>query len=615
MNRKRDVEILECTLRDGSYAIDFKFTDADTKLITKKLSQVGFKWIEVGHGLGLGASAANKGKMPHTDEVLIRASKSVSEKALIGMFCIPDLAPLDLLGRAKENGLDFIRIGQNATEAEGAFPYLEEARKVGLIPFMNFMKSYAITPKEFGEKAKSAQEAGAEVVYLVDSSGGMLPENVDAYLKEARDQCECPLGFHGHDNLKIAVSNSIQAMKSGATYLDTTLCGLGRSSGNAASETSVAILEMMGKHTGIDLFELLDIGDMYMWPLMSGMQLHSMMAVAMGYGQFHSSFLPEVRLMAAKYRVDIKRLVIKMGQIDPVHLDKKKLEEVAIQLADTDKTVSRELISFRSKEVTGRKISTSIHSVQTLVDGMVVLGAKRPNTLSILELVPYSEETDDLVLPEFILEDSQCIIGRVTVGSFQALEQVLKLSEGNISLYLTDGKNIPWAEGWVKKVVEHAGKKNTIPFDTEELKSRYLVDAICLAAHNFGDKTLLMYGIDEFFLDQLKVKDVFDNIFIYGGRETQKQTDAKAVYLSNHEDWAALDIKADIVLLINSISENDFKQASRLVKTNGKIIAVDQASGFRFKNYSVNDLIFINPHLAYSGLVSRIIAMKSGYGR
>jgi len=71
----RRVEILECTLRDGSYAVDFKFTENDTAVMAGVLDRLGFRWIEVGHGVGLGAAKAGKGTMPASDERLIEAAK------------------------------------------------------------------------------------------------------------------------------------------------------------------------------------------------------------------------------------------------------------------------------------------------------------------------------------------------------------------------------------------------------------------------------------------------------------------------------------------------------------------------------------------------------------
>ena len=102
------VEIMECTLRDGSYAVDFKFTENDTAILAGVLGRLGFRWIEVGHGVGLGAMKAGKGTMPTTDERLIEAAKRAAPNALIGCFFIPGIGTTDQLKSARAAGLDFV---------------------------------------------------------------------------------------------------------------------------------------------------------------------------------------------------------------------------------------------------------------------------------------------------------------------------------------------------------------------------------------------------------------------------------------------------------------------------------------------------------------------------
>ena len=68
MNKEKRIDILECTLRDGSYAVDFQFTPRDTAIIAAGLEKVGIRFIEIGHGLGLNASNAGKGAAAATDE-------------------------------------------------------------------------------------------------------------------------------------------------------------------------------------------------------------------------------------------------------------------------------------------------------------------------------------------------------------------------------------------------------------------------------------------------------------------------------------------------------------------------------------------------------------------
>ncbi|MFC1715913.1 4-hydroxy-2-oxovalerate aldolase, partial [Candidatus Poribacteria bacterium] len=168
---QKKIEILECTLRDGSYPVDFKFTLQDTALLTRLLADIGFKYIEVGHGVGLGAARAGKGQTPWPDEEAIRVAKStIGDRSAIGVFCIADIATFDDMKRAADAGLDFIRIGQNAPDMHTAIPYIKEALRLGLTPGVNFMKSYAITPEDFGEKAKMVADEGAETVCVVDSA-------------------------------------------------------------------------------------------------------------------------------------------------------------------------------------------------------------------------------------------------------------------------------------------------------------------------------------------------------------------------------------------------------------------------------------------------------------
>ena len=159
-DKVREIDILECTLRDGSYAVDFRFTEQDTRLLTGLLAGVGFRWIEVGHGLGLGAADAGKGRMPTDDATMIAAARKGAKDARIGVFCIPGIARQEMLTEAREAGLDFVRIGQNPEQIDTAYPFIERAAAIGLVPIVNVMKSYAIPPTEFGRIAAEVTEAG-----------------------------------------------------------------------------------------------------------------------------------------------------------------------------------------------------------------------------------------------------------------------------------------------------------------------------------------------------------------------------------------------------------------------------------------------------------------------
>src|SRR5687768_11796614 len=106
------INIVENTLRDGSYVVDFQFTSQNTYDITKGLRDLGFKMIEVGHGLGLGAwNNPKAGLSKQTDEEYIRAAREAAKNAAIGVFFIPGIGTHDDILKAKNAGIDFIRIG------------------------------------------------------------------------------------------------------------------------------------------------------------------------------------------------------------------------------------------------------------------------------------------------------------------------------------------------------------------------------------------------------------------------------------------------------------------------------------------------------------------------
>src|SRR5215469_5981682 len=253
-------DILEVTLRDGSYLIDFQFTAEDTATIASALEGVGFRWIEVGHGLGMNASQSGKGLAAATDEEYLEAAAQALKYAKWGMFFIPGIGREEDLRLAARHGMSFVRIGTNITEADQAEPYIALAKELGFIVSYNAMKSYAVSPEEFGKTVEKVHRWGADISCLVDSAGSMDPDSVAAYLQAAKIESPSPLGYHGHDNLSLAMANTLRAIEEGAVLVDSSLQGMGRSAGNAVTEVLVAILQRRGSLSHIDLKATMDVG-------------------------------------------------------------------------------------------------------------------------------------------------------------------------------------------------------------------------------------------------------------------------------------------------------------------------------------------------------------------
>ncbi len=328
---KKKVKILDTTLRDGSYAINFSFTSADTSVICKNLEGAGFEYIEIGHGSGLNASSLEYGKTAQTDEEYMIAAEESVTKAKYGMFCIPGIARLEDLDLASKHNMGFIRIGTDVTNVEKSEDFIKKAKKNGMFVAANYMKSYALPPEKFAEKVKLSEKFGADIVYIVDSAGGMFSENVVDYFKAIRKISNIPIGFHGHDNLGLAVSNSLTAAAIGIEFIDSSLQGLGRSSGNACTEILILALKKKRFETGIDFHKVLDIGQMYVQPLINAKGKMSLDIIS-GYADFHSSYMHHIMKYSTKYNIDPINLIIEYSKINKVTINIMELEKIAQKL-------------------------------------------------------------------------------------------------------------------------------------------------------------------------------------------------------------------------------------------------------------------------------------------
>ncbi|KAA0205572.1 4-hydroxy-2-oxovalerate aldolase [Candidatus Uhrbacteria bacterium] len=325
---KKHVTILDTTLRDGSYEVDFSFTVEQTRAVCRELEAAGVELIEIGHGVGLNASVATKDKAVHADEEYLRTAQETLTRSKFGMFCIPGIACLEDVDLAGKYGMGFIRIGTDVERVPHSEPFIKKAKSYGMLVAANYMKSYAATPEQFAERVKESESYGADIVYIVDSAGGMFPEDIERYVKAIRHVSDIALGFHGHDNLGMAIANTIAAAELGVTYLDASLQGLGRSAGNAVTEVLAAALIKRGYGTGVDLLKLFETGQAHILPILRAKGRRPI-DITSGFAEFHSSFLPQILDSAKRHEIDPKLLIIEMCKLDKVRINQDLLEETA----------------------------------------------------------------------------------------------------------------------------------------------------------------------------------------------------------------------------------------------------------------------------------------------
>ncbi len=327
----KKVNILDVTLRDGSYAINFQFSCAQQRIITEGLANLGIQFLEIGHGQGLNASNPQNGVALHTDEEYLQTARSSLSSAKYGMFCIPGIARLEDVDRACDYGVSFLRIGTNVTEVDNSEPFVKRAKERGIIVATNYMKSYAVDPEYLAEQVEKSESYGADIAYVVDSAGCMTPDQIERTTDAIRKRSSISLGFHGHNNLGLALVNSLKATELGYEYIDCSLQGMGRSSGNTPTELFVIVAKRMGFDVNIDVKGLLKLSQKYVYPLSRKINMIDTMC---GYTGFHTSYLRDVHKISGKYGVDPLTLIEKYTKIDQVHMDLKLLEDIAKTLPE-----------------------------------------------------------------------------------------------------------------------------------------------------------------------------------------------------------------------------------------------------------------------------------------
>ena len=325
------MDILECTIRDGGYAIEFQWSAEEIEQIVGRLAAAGFTRIEIGHGLGLGASRTLT-PARCSDVEMTEVSARAKGPAKVGAFFIPGIGNADDLRSFREHGGDFVRVGTDVSKSESAFEYVELAASLGFEVCYNFMKSYVAPPFELLRRAVPIAERGATTIAVVDSAGGMLPDQVAEYVRVLAAGLDARVGFHGHNNLLLANANSLAAVQAGAAVVDTTLLGMGRGGGNAQTETMLVVLDKAGYPTGINPLDVAKIADEFVSPKPTRLKGADELELIYGFALFHSGFTKRVQDVAASFGVPYQDLILEVSRYAKENPSQALIEEAASQL-------------------------------------------------------------------------------------------------------------------------------------------------------------------------------------------------------------------------------------------------------------------------------------------
>ena len=327
----KEIKLLECTLRDGTYAVDFMIDPDTFYTFTEALINTGFRDIEVGHGLGLGAYRSYSADF--TDEEVWKRLQPLSEKAKLYSFFIPYIGKTEDIRIARDYGLYGLRIGMEPASVKQHIKTIEEAKKLGYFVALNFMKSYTVTPAGFAQIVDACKDM-VDVIYIVDSAGHMLPDELRSYVDAIYERSGMVnLGYHGHNNLGLGVANALELIDAGVEYIDTTLTGIGRSGGNIPTETMIAVLgKKFGNAQYSDKFLLgtMAISRLFREYVLSKGKNFDVRSedILFGYSGFHSSYETLLRDYTEERGIDFYQAIIDVSKHEKGRLSIEVLDNI-----------------------------------------------------------------------------------------------------------------------------------------------------------------------------------------------------------------------------------------------------------------------------------------------
>lgn len=333
MSSDRQVLITEVCLRDGSHAIAHQFTVDQVRRTAEALNAAGVPYIEVAHGDGLAGSSLQYG-LSRTDEFeLIEAAVSVCDRSKVAVLLLPGIGTIQELKRAHNIGAKMARIATHVTEADISAQHINAAKELGMETVGFLMMAHMAPVEKLVEQAKLMESYGADTVYVVDSAGALLPHEVTERISALRNSLGVNIGFHGHNNLSLAMANTMAAIDAGATRIDGSVRCLGAGAGNTQTEVLVAVLDRLGISTGIDLYKIMDAAEEIVAPILKVPQEITRTSLILGYAGVYSSFALHAQRAAKRFGVDDRDILVELGKRKVVGGQEDMIIDVAAQLA------------------------------------------------------------------------------------------------------------------------------------------------------------------------------------------------------------------------------------------------------------------------------------------
>jgi 4-hydroxy 2-oxovalerate aldolase len=602
---KTKINILDTTLRDGSYTIDYQFSFNDTQLIAYGLEQSLVDYIEIGHGLGLGGGKVTQQSVI-SDLQYMKACNSILTKSKFGFFCIPKIAKLSDLKKLKDNGGSFIRLGVELRNINECFKFINYSNKIGLDVWVNFMKTHSYNHHEFYEIAKKFMNYNINGIYIVDSAGSMLPDDVKYYMDQLNllkneTNVNFNIGFHGHDNLLLSSSCSLTAAQNGANFIDGSLLGIGRSAGNTPIENMVLILKKANFKTDVDPWKLFNLSEKMIRPLIKNRIRNSYLEKILGYTNIHDGFLPQIKSIAKSKN---KGMIETILNLDEALKFRKKPQTYLFKSNYSsrskfyDNFINENLnIDYKYLFLFNKKI------ILNYFKKIINLSLKRNIKSCILITGPWQKKSKDFIKLQDFKTNENLVLGTIETNSHLNFKKILNLANNEFDYILLD--HTKYSTQWTDVI----NKSNILKSQSKILPYNdrlYILHYTALfISSNTKEKNIYIAANEE---DFSILKDILESF----GKSITNYNKSKVWIIIDKFDFTKLDNKINNVTIYD-IAKKNIKKLFLKKSKDINIVKIDFSVGIIHHVSSIISSFNHNVNIVGKRIINSIEIVSGGY--
>lgn len=249
--------ILDCTLRDGGYYTNWDFNGSVVDSYIQAMNNLPIDYVELGYRNK--PQKEYQGKFGYCPISVLKHIKENSKKKLAVMLNEKNTVPedLDSLIKPVVGIVDMIRLAVDPKNLDRAILLANEVKKMGLEVAFNMMYMSKWKQNNGLLENLGKMNGAVDIFNMVDSYGGITPEEVREITSIVKANAPCKIGFHGHNNLQLGLINTITAIECGVDSVDATILGMGRGAGNLNTEL---LLTYLNKHNGLPV-DFNELGD------------------------------------------------------------------------------------------------------------------------------------------------------------------------------------------------------------------------------------------------------------------------------------------------------------------------------------------------------------------